>query len=119
VKRLLLNPFGQAATIYLVALAAMFAYPKGVLLPVLGAICVYSIGTAVVNALRPRWWLHTAMSLVAWLLLFVLLNATGGAIQGKPIGEDAMVLLMPMMVFPLLLIASGIYRRIHGPTLKD
>jgi ABC-type methionine transport system permease subunit len=119
VKRLLLNPFGQAATMYLVALAMMFAYLKGVLLPVFGALSVYSVGTAVANALRARWWLHTAMSLVAWLLLFVLLSGTGDAIRGKPIGEDAMVLLMPMMVFPLLLVASGIYRLTRGPTLKD
>src|SRR5438128_2429173 len=79
--RTLLNPFAQAAVIFAVTGLAIAIYPDGAFLPALAAMSVFTVGTAVVNALRVHWWRNTAASIVAWLLLFMAIAATAEGVK--------------------------------------
>jgi hypothetical protein len=78
---------------------------------------VFGLGTTFVNALRLHWWRSTAASVVAFLLLFGAISATAEALVKGGLGEGAMVLLLPLTVFPCAILASGAYRWLRGPAL--
>ena len=61
---------------------------------------------------RPSWWRAAAFSVLGWIGLFI---AIMGAIESvRHLGEDAMVFLLPFMLYPIALAVSGVVRREAG-----
>lgn len=108
------NPLGQALSLYVIATPLMLASPEYQLAPALLAVCVYSVASAWSAALQLRWWLHVALALLGWCLLFFALAATSEAFTPRGFGQGAMLFLLPLEGFPVLLIASGIVRLVRG-----
>jgi hypothetical protein len=108
------NPLGQAASLYVVAAILMLAGPDYQLAPALLAMCVFSVASAWTAALQLRWWLHAALALLGWCLLFFALAATSEVLTPRGFGEGAMLFLLPLEGFPILLAASGIVRLVRS-----
>jgi hypothetical protein len=108
------NPLGQATALYLVAAILMVAAPSYMLGPAVLAMCVFSVASAWSAALQRRWWVYALLALLGWCVLFLALGATAEALAPRGFGEGAMVFLLPVQVFPALLLVSGIVRLVRG-----
>jgi hypothetical protein len=106
----LYSPIGHAPAAYLAASLLMFAAGKAALLVALLALVAYAVGSPALIALRPRWWLNAILSTFAGILLVIALPATGEWLTHQHFGEDAMVVLFPIMVFPAALFCSLLLR---------
>ena len=113
------NPLGQAASLYVIAAILMLASPEYQLAPALLAMCVFSVASAWSAALQRRWWLHAALALLGWCVLFFALAVTSEALTPRGFGEGAMLFLLPLEGFPILLIASGIVRLVRGDRAEE
>jgi Na+/phosphate symporter len=92
----------------------MLAAPAYQVAPAVLAVCVYSVASTWAAALRRRWWVHAALAVLGFCLLFLGLAATSEAIAPRGFGEAAMLFLLPMEGFPVLLALSGIVRLVRG-----
>jgi hypothetical protein len=106
----LYSPAGHAPLAYLAGAALMLVAGKAALLVVLAVAVAYAVGSPALIALRPRWWLNAILSTFAGIVLVVLLPATGEWLTHQRFGDDAMVLLFPIMVFPAALFCSLLLR---------
>jgi len=107
----LYSPIGHAPAAYLAAaLLMLVAGGKLALLVVLLVSCAYAVGSPALIALRPRWWLNAILSTLAGIVLVAALPATGEWLTHQRFGDDAMVLLFPVMVFPAALFCSLLLR---------
>jgi hypothetical protein len=109
-----LNPLGQAALLYVAAAIVMLAIPEYQLAPAFLALCALSVVAPWTAALQLRWWVHAALAVLGWCLLFLGLVATSEAITPRGFGEGAMLFLLPLEGFPVLLVVSGVVRLIRG-----
>jgi hypothetical protein len=75
-----------------------------------GALMLFSIGGPVLVLLGRSFWLGTLAVVVSWLGLFLGIGMVTELVPGSHLGENAMVLLLPMMVFPGLLALVGCVR---------
>ena len=107
------NPLGQAMILYAAAALVMAAAPRASLLPALVAQCVFSAASAATAVRARRWWTHALLSVLGFVLLMGALAATGEAVMPQGFGQGAMVFLLPMEAFPVLLILSGLVRRMR------
>jgi hypothetical protein len=103
------HPLGQALAIYVIAALGMVTTPStwGILF-VFAGMCAYSGLSPWTAATRPRWWASAIFGVIGWLALFGALISTAEALAHKNLGTDAMVLMLPMMVYPVLLAISGL-----------
>jgi hypothetical protein len=112
------DPLGQATALYVIAAILMFAAPEYQLAPALIAMCVFSVASPWAAALQQRWWIYAGLALLGWCLLFLALFGTSEAIAPRGFGEGAMVFLLPVQLFPILLLVSGLVRWIRGVPTK-
>jgi hypothetical protein len=111
---LLRHPLGLALVCYLASAIVMFAAPSFQVLPGFVALTLFSLAAPIGIVGRRRWWLSAVWALAGWLLLFFVLAATAEAITPRGYGEAAMVFLLPMEIFPVALILSGLVRLFRG-----
>jgi len=104
------HPAGLAVLVYVVTAISMFVARSAQLLPGLVGMMAYSIAAPLAALRRPSWWIAVLWMLPAWLLLFVALASTSEAVTPRGFGEGAMVFLLPMEVFPVMLVISGVVR---------
>ena len=104
------NPLAQAVVAYACAALIMIAAPKYSLLPAFLAVCAFSVAAAVAGLYRRHWFAHAGLSLLVWVLLLGALDGTAEALSPRSIGEGGMVFLLPMIGFPVLLVAVGLVR---------
>jgi hypothetical protein len=112
------NPLGQAALLYVITAILMLAAPEYQLAPAVITVCVFSVVSTGSAALQQRWWAYAALAVLGWCLLFLGLVATSEAIAPRGFGEGAMLFLLPLEVFPVLLVVSGIFRWVRGVPAK-
>jgi hypothetical protein len=112
------NPLGQAALLYVITAILMLAAPEYQLAPAVITGCVFSVVSAGSAALQQRWWAYAALAVLGWCLLFLGLVATSEAIAPRGFGEGAMLFLLPLEVFPVLLVVSGVFRWVRGVPAK-
>ncbi len=108
------NPIGQAALLYVIATILMLAAPAYQVAPAVLAVCVFSVTSTLTATLKRRWWVYALLAVLGWCLLFLGLAATSEAIAPRGFGEAAMLFLLPMEIFPVLLVVSGIVRLMRG-----
>ena len=71
-------------------------------------LCIYPVLDAARNAARWSWWLGAVVSTVVWVVVFSVL---GGVVDARVhLRESAMVFLLPGMMFPVVLLISGLVR---------
>jgi len=71
-------------------------------------LCLYPILDTPRLLLRPSWWLGALISIVVWIVVFVLLLATVDKVER--LREGAMIFMLPMMTYPIGLVISGLVR---------
>jgi hypothetical protein len=103
------HPLGQALAFSVAASLCIVAAPSWALLFVFGAVCGYSVVAALTIATCPRWWLNAVLAVIGWLMVFGGTVTVAENLVKRRMGEDAMILLLPMTGFPILLAVSGIF----------
>jgi hypothetical protein len=81
----------------------------GELAAMISAFGLTALGIAqpMVSAFWPRWWLHAAVGVLGWAILFVTLGVLP---QVTALRESAMIYILPIMVYPAALALSGLVR---------
>jgi len=100
------NPLMHGLAIYLGGTLLAAVTGKASILVVLILGCAYAVGSPALIAFRPRWWLNALLSAVVGVLLLGLLTGTAEAVSCQHYGDDAMVMLFPVMVYPVALAVS-------------
>ena len=106
----LMYPAAHAIVLFLLALITVRAFMREPTVPVFGAVMIYAIASPILIALRPGWWLNAITSVIGMVLMFTALPMAIEAIAGRSLGESSMILLFPMMFYPVALVLSGIAR---------
>ena len=101
-------PGGTGLAIAVVTVPLILLLPDIRLLVVLAALCLYPVLDVPRILARPSWWRGAAISAIVWFVAFAVL--TGIADSVRRLGEDAMILLLPFMMYPIGLVLSGIVR---------
>jgi hypothetical protein len=83
------------------------------LLVAFGAVMVYSIVAPLIVLVARSAWLSGLAVAPIWLALMAVLMGAAESFCKHPIGDDAMVLLLPMMICPSLLAVVSIIRLIQ------
>jgi hypothetical protein len=96
----------------MLAVGSMLAFPThdATLLTALVCVMAYSVLAPALALLGRSFWLAGSLALVSWFVMLVGLMAMSEAVSKRPLGEDAMVLLLPFMTFPTLLGVAGLVR---------
>ena len=103
------HPPGLALLTAVVAAGAMWLVPaSAALLVVLLALCAFAVADPLLNVWRHSWWAGALLSAPSYAALFLGLSMLADA--RNELGEDSMVLLFPMMLYPVTLGASGLLR---------
>jgi hypothetical protein len=99
---------GRTVLAAVVTIAAALVLPRGTRwLAAFAALMSYSVADPLLNAFRPRWWIHTAQSLAGWLVLFVM-SAVLAEIDHA--GEGGMLFIAPVMLYPAAIGLGGLLR---------
>lgn len=106
----LFNPLAHTFLFYLLGVVLVLLVPREPVLPVFAVISAFAIVNPALIAARPHWWVNAVISVPCALLLLALLPATAEGVAGKRLGESTMVLLAPVMFYPVALALSGIGR---------
>jgi hypothetical protein len=105
-RELIFNPLVHGLAIYVAGTLLAAVTGQASILVVMVSVTVYSVASPALMAFRPRWWLHALVSLAVGLSLLVALTGTGEAVSRQHYGDDAMVMLFPVMVYPVALVVS-------------
>src|SRR5262249_28245467 len=81
---------------------------EGAMLVALVALLLYPLLDVPRLLGRPSWWIGAIVSVVVWIVLFIGLTETAESIHRM--GDNAMVFLLPFMLYPLALAISGAVR---------
>jgi hypothetical protein len=95
----------QAAVLYAAFVIASLPEPKASLLWGMAAHTLFSLSAPLSLIGARRFWWSALGSAALWLALFVAINATCEAWLGR-VGDDAMVFLLPFMLYPAALGAA-------------
>jgi hypothetical protein len=105
--------------IALVTIPLVILWPDYALLTATIALCLYPLLDVPPILARPSWWRGAAVSAFVWLLVFATLTGVVEAVRHPR--EDAMIFLLPFMMYPLVLAISGVVRlagRASGRTFE-
>lgn len=107
----LLNPAAHGALLFVLGVAAARLFPADPAQPVFAAALLYAVASPAAIAVRPGWWLHAALSACGMVVLLTLFPMAAAAAAGQPsLGETSIILIVPMLVFPVALALSGVVR---------
>jgi hypothetical protein len=104
---------GLAAAIICVPLILVLG--QAGILVALVALCLYPLIDVPRILGRRSWWGGAVVSLLVWILVFGVLTGVVNSVHRM--GDDAMVFLLPFMLYPLALVISGLVRlegRLNG-----
>jgi len=108
IAALLRTSGGLALATAVVAVPLMIVSRAGSGVVGMMAVTMFSVVDPLLNLFRRSWWWGAFVSAGTWFLLFVAFGAVANAMQ--PMGEGAMIFLLPMMVYPAALALSGVVR---------
>jgi hypothetical protein len=74
------------------------------------ALTVYSVTSPAALIFETPFWRTALLSVLFWIVLLATIESTCEALSGKTLGDDAMVFLLPFMVFPVALLISALSR---------
>jgi hypothetical protein len=73
----------------------------------LAGLCLFSVVSPLTCALGSHWWRDTLISIAAWIGIFMVLGMLPAI---TILREGATVFLLPMMVYPVAVLISGLVR---------
>jgi hypothetical protein len=109
-RALLFNPIVHGLLIYVAGTIGSAMTGSASIFVVLLFATFYAVASPALISLRPRWWLNAILSIVVGVVLVAALTGTGEAVSRQHYGDDAMVMLFPIMVYPWALAASLVVR---------
>ncbi len=74
----------------------------------LAVLCSYPVLVVPMTVARPSWWRAALVTTLVWVLVFSVLGGTASAVHH--LGDDAMIFLLPFMMYPLALAIAGCVR---------
>ena len=107
-RGLLRSSVSLGLAVAVLSLIPMYAYPPLATLVALCALCGFALLDPVLNLTRRSWWLGALGSVIVWIVLLSVLVGAADALQN--LRESTMVFLLPFMVYPIALGASGLLR---------
>jgi hypothetical protein len=81
---------------------------EAALLVGMAGLCLYPLLDVARILSQPSWWRAAAFSVLGWIGLFIAIM--GATESVRHLGEDAMVFLLPLMLYPIALAVSGVVR---------
>jgi hypothetical protein len=104
------SPLVHGLAIYLLALPFLAVTGGASILVAVLFAFVYVVASPLLIALRPRLWLNAPLSIVVGIVLIAALPATTEALTHRRFSDDWMVMLGPVMLYPVVLIAALVFR---------
>jgi hypothetical protein len=104
------SPLVHGLAIYLLALPFLAVTGGASILVALAFMFVYTVASPLLIALRPRLWLNAPLSIVVGIVLLGALPATAEALAHRRFSDDWMVMLGPVMLYPVVFIAAIAFR---------
>ncbi len=102
------RPGAAAVAIAVVSVPLILLQREAGIVVALVGLCLYPVLDVPRILARPSWWRGAALSVLGWFGLFI---AVMGALESvRPVGEDAMVFLLPFMLYPIALATSAAVR---------
>ncbi len=102
------RPGAAGVAIALVCVPLILASAGGGAFVAFVGLCLYPILDTPRLLLPRSWWLGALVSVVVWIVVFILLLATVDKVD--PLREGAMIFMLPMMTYPIGLVISGLVR---------
>jgi hypothetical protein len=104
------SPPVHGLAIYLLALPFLAVTGGAAILVALAFALAYVVASPLLIALRPRVWLNVPLSIVVGIVLMAALQATTEGLSRRRFGDDWMVMLGPVMLYPVVLVAALVFR---------
>src|SRR5262249_22985261 len=104
------SPLLQAIGVYLLVVLLGLVSGEYSLLWAFLCLTGYSVVAPLLAVKSVHFWRKLAVVFLSWAGLFLSLPPTCATLLGHRIGEDAMVFLFPMMLFPVALLGAVIAR---------
>ena len=102
------RPGAAAIAIAVVSVPLILLLREAGILVGLAGLCLYPFLDVPRILSRPSWWRAAALSVLGWIGLFIVIMAATESV--RHLGEDAMVFLLPFMLYPIALAVSGVIR---------
>jgi hypothetical protein len=109
------NPLVHGAAIYLVAVPLLAVTGEAAILVAAFCALVYAVVSPVLVSRGRRVWLNAPVSVVVGIVLIAALPATTDALAHRRFGDDWMVMLGPVMLYPVVLVAALALRLVRPP----
>jgi hypothetical protein len=104
------SPLVHGLAIYLLALPFLAVTGGASILVAALFAFVYTVASPLLIALRPRLWLNAPLSIIVGIVLIAALPATTEALAHRRFSDDWMVMLGPVMLYPVVFIAAMAFR---------
>lgn len=108
VARVWRMPLGHALAIVIVSVPSILLWPEAGILVELAALCLYPVLDIPRILTLPSWWRGAMLAAVVWFVVFFALVGIADTVH--PLRENAMIFLLPFMLYPLALAIAGIVR---------
>ena len=104
------SPLVHGLAIYLLALPFLAVTGGASILVAVLFAFVYTVASPLLIALRPRLWLNAPLSIIVGIVLVGALPASTEALTHRRFSDDWMVMLGPVMLYPVVFIAAMAFR---------
>jgi MFS family permease len=105
------HPIAHTLLLFIVDIVLAAIVPgKAAILTSFLVMCVFVVANPVLIATGPRWPLRALISAVCFVLLLGGGAGVAEAVSGQQFGDDAMIFLLPLMIYVVALPASGLFR---------
>jgi hypothetical protein len=92
-------------------LAGMAMMSRESAVAVFAVTTIYALASPILIALRRWWFVNAFLCLVGMIVLLLIMPVVGVMMAGRDtLGETQMLLMLPAMIFPCALVASGVMR---------
>jgi hypothetical protein len=117
IARIVASTFLQAVTVYFAIVVLSLFHRAGCEVYGVVGLTAFTILAPLLAAERPHFWRKIGAFILCWFALFVLMEPTCEALLGHKIGEEAMIFLLPFMLFPLPLLVAIAIHFLRRPTM--
>jgi len=104
------SPLVHGLAVYVAAVPLLAITGEGAILVAAAFALLYAVASPVLIAMRPRLWLNVPLSIVVGIVLIAAIPGTAEALAHKRFGDDWMVMLGPVMLYPVVLGAALLFR---------
>ena len=104
--RIASNTFVQAVGVYAAVIVVGLFFREGCEMVYAVGLTAFTICAPLMITAKPHFWRNLGIFVLCWFALMLLMEPTCEALLGHTVGEEAMIFLVPFMLFPVLLLAA-------------